>query len=570
MLTTVKITNLALIDNCVINFTDGFNVLTGETGAGKSLIIDSLNFLMGSRADKSLIKYGRDFAKVEGIFDVDEVNPDITDVLRDFGLENEGTIIISRYFTHNGKNECKINGEVVTLNMLRKLSILLIDIFGQHDSQILLDSSKHLGVFDIICEKELEEHKFTLNSLLKELDVVKDNIRALGGLDSDREKNIELLEFEIEEISKADIQIGEEDDLNARKQLMLNAEKIYNALDQALGAIDGEYPLTETIKSSAAALSSIEKYNDEILKQKDRLYSLRFELEDIVENLKDIQNMSTYSEYELDKIEERLEIIKDLERKYGNSIELVLEYLENAKVRLNDLLNADERLETLRKEKEEILDRIYAVAMDMHNARKFKAASFERELIDEIKLLGMKNVSFKVDFKKSIVRGTIEKDITSEGVDDIEFLFSANLGQPVLPLAKIISGGELSIFMLAFKCVLNNSLNRTFIFDEIDTGIGGNIGSVVGEKICKISTENQVIVVTHLAQIAAFGDRNFLIEKYEKDNETYTSVKTLSAEDKVKEISRMIGNMGSEATAIRHAEELIQVSNTFKESLKNK
>jgi DNA repair protein RecN (Recombination protein N) len=206
----------------------------------------------------------------------------------------------------------------------------------------------------------------------------------------------------------------------------------------------------------------------------------------------------------------------------------------------------------------------------MSNVRKTKAVSFEKELIEEIKMLGMKNVSFKVDFKNNILRESIEKDITPDGVDDVEFLFSANLGQPMLPLAKIISGGELSRFMLAFKCVLNNSLNRTFIFDEIDTGIGGNIGSVVGEKICKISTENQVIVVTHLAQIAAFGDRNFLIEKFDQDNETVTSVKTLSAEDKVKEISRMIGNMGSETTAIRHAEELIQVSNTFKEQLKNR
>ena len=568
MLTTVKITNLALIDNCVINFTDGFNVLTGETGAGKSLIIDSLNFLMGSRADKSLIKYGRDFAKVEGIFDVDEVNPDITDVLRDFGLENEGTIIISRYFTHNGKNECKINGEVVTLNMLRKLSVLLIDIFGQHDSQILLDSTKHLEVFDIICESKLQVKRNVLSSLLKELDVIKDNIKALGGLDSDREKNIELLEFEIEEISKAELELNEEDELNSKKQLMLNAEKIYNALEQSLACFDGEYSITEAIRSSASALSSIEKYNDDILKQKDRLYSLRFELEDVCETLKDIQNMSTYSEYELDKIEERLELIKDLERKYGNSISLVLEYLDNAKCRLNDLLNADERLEVLRKEKEEVLDSIYNVAKDMHAIRQSVATTFEKDLIDEIKLLGMKNVSFKVDFKKDIVRETIERDITLNGVDDIEFLFSANLGQPLLSLAKIISGGELSRFMLAFKCVLNNSLNRTFIFDEIDTGIGGNIGSVVGEKICKISCENQVIVVTHLAQIAAFGDRNFLIEKYEKDNETFTSVKTLSAEDKIKEISRMIGNAGSEATALRHAEELIQVSNSFKEKLK--
>ena len=351
---------------------------------------------------------------------------------------------------------------------------------------------------------------------------------------------------------------------------MLNAEKIYNALDQALVSLDGEYPITETIKASASALSSIEKYNEDILKQKDRLYSLRFELEDVVENLKDIQNMSTYSEYELDKIEERLEVIKDLQRKYGNSIPLVLEYLDNAKARLNDLLNADERLDSLRKEKEEILDRIYSVVTDISNVRKTKAISFEKELIEEIKMLGMKNVSFKVDFKNGIVRESIERDVTPDGVDDVEFLFSANLGQPMLPLAKIISGGELSRFMLAFKCVLNNSLNRTFIFDEIDTGIGGNIGSVVGEKICKISTENQVIVVTHLAQIAAFGDRNFLIEKFDQDNETVTSVKTLSAEDKVKEISRMIGNMGSEATAIRHAEELIQVSTHFKEQLKNR
>lgn len=562
MLESIKITNLALISKSSIEFGEGFNVLTGETGAGKSLIVDALLFLTGIRADKTLIKHGEEYARVEGVFSVDVNNEALNSVLRDVDIENEGTIRVSRYFAITGKNECRINGELVTLNILRKVASQIIDIFGQNDSQVLLDSKNHLRLLDDTIGG-MEDKKSLLHNRLDDLRSVNESISSLGGLDKDRENNIRLIQFEIDEINDANLYEGEEEELKSKLTLMQNSEKIYNSLNDSICLLDGEINVSNILKSAINTLSQIEGFDEDVKVEKDRIYSVKYELDDIVSTLNSHLNGLSYSQEELDIVQDRLSDIKDLERKYGNTIADILRHKVELEERLDILLNADEKLNELRLEKEKILDVIYKICLDLRDTRKKGFEVFRGKMLEELKMLGMKNASFDISFLDEISRDRIESSVNLDGADSIEFLFSANLGVEPRPLTKIISGGEMSRFMLAFKSLQTTGLNKTCIFDEIDTGIGGEIGTIVGQKICKISRTNQVICITHLAQIASYGDHNFKIEKYEEGNSTITKVDKLSGEEKVHEIARMIGD-GANASAISHAREMIIKANGFK------
>lgn len=562
MLESIKITNLALISKSSVEFGEGFNVLTGETGAGKSLIVDALLFLTGVRADKTLIKSGEEFAKVEGVFSVDVDNKNLNNILLPLDIENEGTIIISRYFSLSGKNECRINGEVVTLNILRKVSAQILDIFGQNDSQVLLDNKNHLRLLDEIIGDNLVDGKSNLQEKLVGLQEINSSIKELGGLDKDRENTIRLLQFEVDEIEKAELYDGEEEELKAKLTLMQNSEKIYNALSSTLDTLDGEYNLSNVLKSAINTLSSIEKFDENLTGEKDRLYSIKYELDDIVSNINSHINGLSYSQEELDIAQDRLSDIKDLERKYGNTIKDILTKKIELEERLDFLLNADEKLAELKGKKDGLLKDIYNLCVNLREKRKIGFKVFKEKLIKELKALGMKNATFDFRFLDDINLEKIESIANENGADEIEFLFSANLGVEPRPLTKIISGGEMSRFMLAFKTLQSGS-EKTCIFDEIDTGIGGEIGTIVGQKICEISKNNQVICITHLSQIASFGDNNFKIEKTEKDGATITSVKKLTPNEKVIEIARMLGDGKSDAS-LGHAKEIILSASKYK------
>lgn len=566
MLETLKITNIALISKSIVNFNNGFNVLTGETGAGKSLLVDALLFLTGTRADKSLIKQGEDFARVEGVFSIDKNNNIIKSILDSVDIDIEDTLIISRYFSLNGKNECRINGELVTLNILKKLSNCLIDIFGQNDSQLLLDNSNHLSLIDeIFCDK-LTSLKSELAKMLDELDNINKSIKDLGGLDKDRENNIQLLQFQIKEINDANLKYDEEEELKAKINVLENAEKIYSAISQSIDVLDGEFPISNSIKTAINSLTPIEVYYNNISSEKERLYSLKYELDDIMSNLYKIRDGISYSESELDILNDRLVDIKDLERKYGGTISDILNKKTEFENRLDLLLNADEELERLKLNKSKLLNDILSVCNKLRDLRKLEISKFRLKMIEELQGLGMKNANFNVEFVTDFNIDNIEKLVNENGADEVEFLFSANLGVELKPLKKIISGGELSRFMLAFKSLQNINTGKTCIFDEIDTGIGGEIGVVIGKKICDISRYNQVICITHLSQIAVFGDSNYKIEKYDEDNKTVTSVTLLGEENKVLEIARMLGN-SSNITSISHAKEIIEEANSYKKYL---
>ena len=567
MLETIKITNLALINKSVLSFSQGFNVLTGETGAGKSLIVDALLFLTGVRADKTLIKSGEEFARVEGVFSVDTNNARINEILETIGLENEGTIIISRLFSLNGKNECRINGEQVTLNIIRKISAEIIDIFGQNDSMVLLDTNNHLSLIDSMIGQAVDNKKIELNNKLLELQNINNSIKELGGLDVDREKNIQFIQFQIDEINNANLKDNEEEDLKSQIKIMENAEKIYSSLDQSIGVLDGEFAIANAIKSAINSISQSIEFDDSLQNEKDRLYSIKYEIDDIIDSLSSKRNAISYSESELDKLNDRLSEIKDLERKYGNTILEILEYRLSLENKLDLLLNSEEKLEKLRLEKKDVLKEIYQVCIDLRKIRSSYIAKFREDMIAELKKLGMKNANFDVVFTNEIDLDNIESQVTNNGADLVEFMFSANLGVELRSLNKIISGGEMSRFMLAFKSLQNSNQQKTCIFDEIDTGIGGEIGVVIGQKICDISRNLQVICITHLAQIASFGDSNYKIEKFDEDNQTVTQVKLLNTDEKVVEIARMLGS-ASNNISINLAKEMIDESNAYKHNIR--
>lgn len=410
--------------------------------------------------------------------------------------------------------------------------------------------------------EETKPLKEDLSSLLVSLKNINMDIKSLGGLDKDRENNIRLIEFEIKEIEDANLYDSEEEELKSKLAIMQNSEKIYDTLNGAIDILDGEYSLSNAIKTAINTLSGVDKLDESIAKEKERLYSIKYELDDIVSSLSDNMNGLSYSREELDIVQDRLSDIKDLERKYGNTIADILGHQIELKERLDILLNADEKLAELKLEKDKILNEILDGCKTLRKKRVTGFLSFKERLVVELKKLGMKNASFDIVFNEEANIDTIENVVNEDGFDEVEFLFSANLGVEPRPLTKIISGGELSRFMLAFKS-LQTGTKKTCIFDEIDTGIGGEIGVIVGQKICDISKTNQVICITHLPQIASYGDTNFRIEKSENDTSTVTSVTRLSVDEKIGEIARMFGDTSGD-TALAHAKDIIAKSNSYK------
>lgn len=560
MLKQLRIKNIALIDECTIEFGSGFNVLTGETGAGKSIIIDALNFVLGARADKTLIKSGTDSAYVVGVFDLSDV-PNYEQILIDADIEPDSTLIITRKMTVAGKNECKINGELSALSVIKKITSKLVDIFGQHDSTALLDVKNHIVFLDSVSDAKIEQLKSTIADYLSQIRSIEAKISDLGGLGAERERNIDILNFQINEIEGADLQINEEEQLAQALDKQRNFEKIVDNLNAVSGVLDGEYSFTGAIKSACNNLTALEKYDNLYADLSTRLQSIKYEIEDINDVIaRELQKVE-FSESELNSLMERLDLIKDLKRKYGADIPAILEYLCDSKSKLDELINATQNIEELQKQKTILVNGLFVACTELTNCRRDNAIVLTENILTELKELGMKNAQFEVKFS-NYNRSNFLQFVSVNGADEVEFMFSANLGVPCQPLSKIISGGEMSRFMLAFKCVVGSNI-KTYVFDEIDTGIGGDVGTIVARKLSRIASNAQVLCVTHLAQIACFGDINFKIQKFE-DTNTYTNVILLDNIGKIEEVTRMIGSVDSREFARKHAEELIREADNIK------
>ena len=563
MLCQLSIENIALIDKLSLELKDGLNILSGETGAGKSIIIDSLNFVLGERADKSLIRFGTDKASVEAVFENYDT-PTVDAYLDDLGIECEDVLVLRRKMSVDGKNECRINGRISTLSTLKGLTELLVDIHGQHEHQSLLKSANHVTLLDKLGEKKVAKLKENVENDYKQYTSLKSEFARFGNSD-ERERKLDILNFQIDEIEKADVKDGEEDELLTARKRIRNMEKIISALEGAKNLLNGydSQSVSASIKNSVALLNTISSYDESIEPITDRLDSCKVEITDISETLSDMLQKLDFDSRSADKIEDRLEVVRNILRKYGGSFESLQCFYEEAVKEAQMLSNATERVEELEKEIEKAAKELLVSAKKLSDERRKVADKFEKDITKELCDLGMGGSTFKVDIQES----EDVDDISANGMDSVEFMISPNVGEPLKPLAKIISGGEMSRFMLAFKNILAGVDDiGTMVFDEIDTGISGNISQVVSEKMCNISRARQVIAVTHMPSLAAMADNHYLISKSTQNGKTLTHVDLL--ENDTDEVARLIGGNDYSIYAVPHAKEMKANAQRYKDSLK--
>ena len=566
MLQQLLIKNIALIDCAEINFTKGLNVLSGETGSGKSVIIESLNFALGAKADKTLIRNGENECFVQAVFDVSK-NLLVKDIFEDFEYEVEDDLIITRKFTIDGKSTIKINGNTANASMLKRFTSALVDVHGQSEHFNLLKTSNQLSLIDKFGGQEIATLKEKIKEEFTQYKDVKTQLNQLGGDEQQRLIRLDILTYQINEIEKAELKDNEEDDLLTIKEKLKHQEKIVTALNAVKSAVSSEGGISDILSNVVRISDSITDFGDEYLSINERLNSIFAEIEDVGDTTNSLIEDFDFSEYNINEIEDRLEIIKSLKKKYGGSIPEIYQFFENAKEEKEKLENFNQLNEKLLIEKEKIESKLYTLYLELHNLRKVYTERFSLNILAELKELGMPKAQFLINFNQAPSQEDCKFD-SANGIDELEFFFSANLGEPLKPLSQVISGGEMSRFMLAIKAqtAKYNQLS-TFIFDEIDAGISGVIAKVVAEKFVKISKDAQIIAISHLPQISVMADNNLLIKKTEGDDKTVTSVVQLSKDDKIIEIIRLVGGDINSKSAIAHAEDLIKTAQLDKERI---
>ncbi len=563
MIRSLHIKNLALISKLDVDFDSGLNVLSGETGAGKSIIVDSLTLLLGGRYDKTFLRYGEKSGYVEGVFDSEKVK----DEMAELGLDEDDTLVVTRNFNTEGRNDIRLNGRSVTLSMLKKITPKLIDICGQNEHQSLSNIDNHIKVLDYYVRHKTVKSFEKLENLYQNLKEVNKFLDYVGDT-KDREKNIDFLKFQIEEIEKANVKENEEEELVALRKKYFGAETVCDGLKTTAGVLteDDEVNVSTLLYEAVKALRKIEKYGDEYATLLQRLNDLSIEIEDISETAKSELESMDFSDEDLDKLEKRLEIVRNISRKYGSGKNLV-DNLVSMKEKLDELENADELYEKRSKEKRKILAEIYKISTDISTERKKSAVQLKDFIEKELATLGMQS-EFEIRFNEFPALENCEKYISANGMDSLEFYLSPNVGQPLNPLVKIISGGELSRLMLALKVVSSNCDGTpTMIFDEIDTGISGKIGLEVAKKLAVLSKNHQLLCVTHLPQICAMADKNLYISKSNDGTATFTRLKSLDDKDVVGEIARLTGGADISEQSLQTAKEMKEWSNNFKKTL---
>ena len=562
MLTKLTVKNVALIERAEIEFGEGLNVLSGETGAGKSVILDSVNFVLGAKADRSMIRHGETECMVKAEFSVAE-NSKAVNALREMDIDTDGEIIISRKFTDAGKNTIKINGNSVTATMLRSVTDSLVDVHGQSEHFFLLKESNQLKTLDNVVGQALIPLKEELSALLKRKKQLREQIAMLGGNEQDRSRRLDVLSFQIEEIESADLRDGEEEELLVKRNKIVNLEKIISALNEATQAMSGESGVMDGLRYASRAVLGIARIDGEYAELCDRIEALAGEAEDVSGTLSDMADRLDFDENEARETEERLDVIRGLKRKYGADYKEIQAYLEKIRAEYDLLSDCEGQYAALTAEIDKINQKLYAVCVKITKLRKEQGKAFCLRVTEELKTLNIASAQFAIDFTPYT-----EEDVeraNSNGLDNVEFLFSANAGEPMKSLGKIISGGEMSRFMLAVKTQLSdvNEIS-TYIFDEIDAGISGKTAKVVGEKLARIAKGTQIIAVSHLAQIAVMSDDEFLIEKQETNGKTLTCVHHLDEEGRLQEIVRLLGGDVEEGFARKHAEELMKNAKEYK------
>ncbi len=557
MLKTLYLKNIALVDEAEIAFSEGLNVLSGETGAGKSVILDSIDFVLGAKADKGMIRSGQSECSVRAEFTCE---PELLrPVLEELDLEESDTLLIVRRLNADGRGSLKVNGCPMTATMLRKLTSQLVDVHGQSEHFFLLKETNQLRLLDQIAGTERERAEVA--SLLKERRSYAEKLSSLGGDEGERERRADILRFQIDELENAALKEGEEEELTALRTKYQNAEKILGGLKTVRDALLSDGGASDAVNTAHRGLISIEKYGD-YAALSERLENALAEIEDIGETAESLAEELDIDEREAERVENRLDEIKSLKKKYGGSVEEALNFLSRAKEELQLLENSAEEREKLKALLESNAKKLYSACEALTKKRKEGAEGFTRRVTEELRTLNIPSARFEIAFDPYT-----EEDLpraNAEGLDRVKFLFSANAGEPVKELGKIISGGEMSRFMLAVKAQLSSiGTIGTYIFDEIDAGIGGKTARVVAEKFADIAKTTQIIAVSHLAQIAAFADRQFLIEKKEEEGRTYSRIRALEEEERAGELVRLLGGEQG-GSALMHAEELLKNARAYR------
>lgn len=551
MIQSLHIENIAIIKNAAISFNDGFNCLTGETGAGKSIIIDSLNAVLGERTSRELIRTGCDYAEVKAVFY--DNSEKVNEVLRSLDIEPEadGGIIISRKMTADGKNNCKVNGVTLTVSMLKTLGSRLVNIHGQLDNQSLLNPEYHCDYIDSIASNSAVLEDFR-SSYGKYTDVSK-QLEKLNFDEEQKARRLDTLNYQIDEIENANITVGEYGELKEREAFFRNAEKLssfMNASSQALSGNSENEGAVSLVFSASNKLEGCADASDRLALLAKRISECAYELSDCSDELSSMLEELDFNEADVNAVEERLDRLYNLSRKYGKTEQEILDYYENAVKERDSIEHADELKIKLEDEKRALYTEAYEKAVLLSATRKTAGKAFCEKVCEELKFLNMPSVKFFVNIN--------ECEINENGIDEVEFFLSANLGEAPKPLAKIASGGELSRIMLAIKSVLAEKDGiSTLVFDEIDTGVSGNSAYKIAVKLREVSKSHQVICVTHLAQIAAFAHEHLLIEKSERDEHTYTDVHSLEYEQRVRELARIMGGDGITDSLLESARQML-------------
>ena len=547
MLTLLHIENIAVIEQADISFDRGFNILTGETGAGKSIIIDAISAILGERAYREVIRTGADKAYVSAVFDGVPELP----WFADFGVPWEEELLIQREIFLDGRNLCKVNGRGVTVSQLKALGRSLITIHGQHDSQQLFDEQTHLGLLDAFAAdgELLGEYRCAW----EQVRAAKSALDRLNLDESEKARRQEMLQYQIKELERAELKPGEDEALEQRQKLLMNGEKLSAALNGAVTALFGDEDsqgAAELLDEALSAVAGALRYDEALRAPHDKLRELSFALSDAGEELRDYRDSLGDAEAELDEIGARLDLIHKLRRKYGSSCAEMLNYLEKAKAELDDILFADEKLRQAEKEYAAAKSQAEAVALELRKLRQAAAGELETRICRELAELNMPKVRFLCEFEQI--------PLSPDGMDGLRFLMSANLGEALKPLSKVASGGELARIMLAMKNVMaEHDSVSTLIFDEVDAGVSGRAAQKVAEKLRGVAKGRQVLCVTHLPQIAALAEHHLLIAKSERQGRTYTEVTALDRNGRINELARMIGGAVITDTTLKSAEEML-------------
>lgn len=565
MLAELSIKNFAIIDSLTLSFEKGLTVLTGETGAGKSIIIDAIQLLVGGRGSSEFVRYGENRAEIEGLFLIDDEEHPFFERAHEFGIEtSEGMVVLRRDISSNGKSVCRINGKLVTIATLREIGSTLIDIHGQHEHQDLLNHERHLSLLDSFEGEELAISLKEYQTIFHQYEKAKKNLQKLSQNEQQMAHRLDLLTFQLNEIQQAQLKPNEDEQLMDEKIKIANFEKIFNALNMTYTSLHGDQKGLDWIGLAMSHIENAATYDNSFKETFDSISSSYYLLEEISYKIRNELENIEFDPEKLNGIETRLNEINQLKRKYGKSVAEVIEYSAKIEEEIETITNREDHIKIIEEEVRSLEKDLLIEAKNLSNLRKKLASTLIVSIQQELKDLYMDKTQFEIIFKQDLQTHN-EVKFLRDGIDEVEFYISTNPGEPLKPLSKVASGGELSRIMLALKSIFSQHQGVTsIIFDEVDTGVSGRVAQSIAEKICKVAANSQVLCISHLPQVAAIADQHLFILKETTNERTKTIVRQLNEDEKIKEIGRMISGVEITDLTKQHAKELLDLAKKVK------